>query len=108
MTVYVIEIKGRGVAAFHADDDAHADARARDLAVRDDLMVLATNGLALWDGVTEVRIRRALPGEEAAWRASRLKAYRQGNIDENDDDWIAYLVALTDPGRRKLGGHLRK
>jgi hypothetical protein len=39
---------------------------------------------------------RARPDEEAKWRASRAKAIRQGNIEENDVGWIAFLVALTD------------
>jgi hypothetical protein len=26
---------------------------------------------------------------------------RQGNIESDDDEWIAFLVALTDPDRRK-------
>ncbi len=36
------------------------------------------------------------PDEETKWRASRAKAIRQGNIEENDVGWIAFLVALTD------------
>src|SRR5262249_16572825 len=29
---------------------------------RDDLMVLASNGLPLWDGVADIQVRQALPG----------------------------------------------
>jgi hypothetical protein len=61
--------------------------------------VLATGGLPLWDGVTDIEVRLARPDEEAKWRASRAKAIRQGNIEENDVGWIPFLVALTD--RRK-------
>jgi len=39
--------------------------------------------------------------EEAAWRASQAKAIRQGSIEGDDDEWIAFLVALGDPDRRK-------
>ena len=46
MTVYVAEIKGRGIAAFHADNGAEAERLVRDRVFRDDLMVLASNGLA--------------------------------------------------------------
>ena len=42
MTVYVAEIKGRGIAAFHADNGAEAERLVRDRVFRDDLMVLAT------------------------------------------------------------------
>src|SRR6266511_1143894 len=96
MTVYVAEIKGRGIAAFHADNGSDAERLVRDRVFRDDFMVLATGGLPLWDGVTDIEVRLARPDEEVKWRASRAKAIRQGNIEENDVGWIAFLVALTD------------
>jgi hypothetical protein len=96
MTVYVAEIKGRSIAAFHANTGSDAERVVRDRVFRDDLMVLATRGLPLWDGVTDIKVRLARPDEEAKWRASRAKAIRQGNIEENDIRWIAFLVALTD------------
>ena len=98
MTVYVAEIKGRGIAAFHADNGAEAERLVRDRVFRDDLMVLATAyrcGTA-WPAS---QVRQALPWEEAKWRASRAKAIRQCNIEREDDSWIAFLVALTDPDR---------
>ena len=101
MTVYVAEIKGRGIAAFYADNGAEAERLVRDRVFRDDLMVLASNGLPLWDGVADIQVRQALPGEEAKWRASRAKAIRQCNIEGEDDSWIAFLVVLTDPDRCK-------
>jgi hypothetical protein len=101
MTIYVVEVAGRGIAAFHADNGPAAELRVHDRFLRDDLMVLATDGLPLWDGVTALQVRQALPGEEAKWRASRARAVRQGNIESDDDEWITFLVALTDPGRRK-------
>src|SRR5262245_64657076 len=96
VTVYVAEIKGRGIAAFHADTGPDAERLVRDRVFRDDLMVLASGGLPLWDGVTDIEVRPARPDEEAKWRASRAKAIRRGNIEENDVGWIAFLVALTD------------
>ena len=96
MTVYVAEIKGRGVAAFHADTGSEAERVVRDRVFRDDLMVLASGGLPLWDGVTDIEVRPARPDEEAKWRASRAKAIRRGTIEANDAGWIAFLVALTD------------
>jgi hypothetical protein len=101
MTIYAVAIKGRGVAAFDAEDGAAAAFRVRDRLFRDDLMVLATDGIPLWDGVTDLVVRQALPLEEAKWRASRAKAIRQGSIEEEDEGWIAFLVALTDVRRAK-------
>ena len=100
MTVYVAEIKGRGVAAFHANTVVDAKHFVGDLRFRDDLMVLRTDGLPLWDGMTSIKVRQASPLEEAKWQRSRAKAIRHGNIEREDDAWIAFLVALTHPDRR--------
>src|SRR6516225_2223741 len=101
MTVYVAAIKGRGIAAFYAENGAAAMVRVLDPLFRDDLMVLATDGLPLWDGMADIQVRPAFPEEEARWRASRAKAIRHGNIEREDDTWIAFLVALTDLDRRR-------
>jgi hypothetical protein len=101
MTVYVAAIKGRGIAAFYAETGAAAMVRVLDRLFRDDLMVLATDGLPLWDGMAEIQVRPAFSEEEARWRASRAKAIRDGNIESEDDTWIAFLVALTDLDRRR-------
>ena len=101
MTVYVAAIKGRGIAAFYAESGVAAMVRVRDPLFRDDLMVLATDGLPLWDGMADIQVRPAFPEEEARWRASRAKAIRHGNIEREDDTWIAFLVALTDLDRRR-------
>jgi hypothetical protein len=101
LTVYVADIEGRGVAAFQADSGADAERLVRDRVFRDDLMVLATGGLPLWDGIADIQVRRARPDEEAKWRASRAKAVRDGNIEGIEEAWIAFFVALSDPGRRK-------
>src|SRR6516164_9609192 len=54
MAIYVAEIKGRGIAAFHADTGPLAELFVRDPAFCDDLMVLASDGLPLWDGMTSI------------------------------------------------------
>jgi hypothetical protein len=102
MTVYVAEIAGRSVAAFHAENGTAADALVRDRMFRDDLMTLATNGLPLWDGVTAIHAREARGDEAAIWRASRAKAILQGDIEDDEDAWIAFLVAISDPSRRPM------
>ena len=100
MRVYVAEIKGRGIAAFQADNRSDAERIVHDQIFRDDLMVLACGGLPLWDGVADIRVRQARLDEEARWRASRAKAIRHGNIEGEEEAWAAFLVALTDPSRR--------
>ena len=101
MAIYVAEIKGRGIAAFHADTGPLAELFVRDPAFCYDIMVLAIDGLHLWDCLTSIIVRHARADEEAKWRASRAKAIRHGDIESEDHAWIAFLVALTDPDRRK-------
>src|SRR6516165_412912 len=81
MMVFVAEIKGRGIAAFQADNGSDAEQIVRDQLFRDDLTALISDGLPLWDGVADIRVRQARPDEEARWRASRAKAIRHGDIE---------------------------
>lgn len=94
MPVYVAEIKSKVILAFHAEDGLAGDRRMHDPLFQDDLMTLSTGGIPLWDGLTDITTRQALPSEEAYWRASRARAIRHGNTDDEDDTWIAFLVPL--------------
>ena len=86
MTVYVAEIKGRGIAAFHANNGSDAERLLRDRVFRDDLMVLATGGLPLWDGVTDIEVRLAPPtrrqngGHHAPKRSARERRLRKQRL----------------------------
>src|SRR5256886_16971848 len=84
MTVYVAEIKGRGIAAFHADNGSDADRLVCDRVFRDDFMVQATGGLPLWDGITDIEVRLARPHEEEKWRASPPQPIPPGQIEGKD------------------------
>ena len=103
MTVYVAAIKGRGIAAFYAENGAAAMVRVRDRLFRDDLMVLATDGLPLWDGMADIQVRPAFPEEEARWRASRAKAIRHGYIETEDDTgslfWLHSPISTAEDDR---------
>jgi hypothetical protein len=44
----------------------------------------------LWGG--ERQIRQATEEEAARWRASLSGAREQGEVEEDDDDWLALLV----------------
>ena len=91
VTVYVAEIKGRGIAAFHADTGSEAERLVRDRALRDDLMVLATGGLPLWDGVTDIEVRLARPDDETfgiraivGMEGGDAPAFDLGNINRHN------------------------
>ncbi len=101
MAVFVVVVEDKGIVALTAEHRLGAQERLRDRNFRDDLMVLESGSLPLWDGVTDLGIRDALPHEEEKWRASRAKAIRNGGIERGDDSWIAFLVPLADRERRK-------
>ena len=78
MTVYVAEISGRGVVAFDAATEDDAKALLSDKALRRDLHVFQHQGRCLWDGVTEINLRGALPKEAETWQASRATGRQSG------------------------------
>lgn len=97
MPVYVAEISGRGVIAFDAPDNVGAEARLADQGLLRDLRVCQNEGHSLWDGVSPINLREALPEEIATWQARRT-------LDDDDDDngdskRRAFLVPVVDPSR---------
>ena len=101
MAIYVAEIKGGASPPSMPIQAPMLNSSCATPPFATTLMVLASDGLPLWDGMTSILVRQARPGEEAKWRASRAKAIRHGDIESEDHAWIAFLVALTDPDRRK-------
>ena len=98
MTVYVAEISGRAIFAFDAAGDDEARARLADRAFQRDLHVFQNEGRSLWDGVSEIHLRSALPNEAETWKASRVMA---GDADSPSDgiDWRVFLVPVVDPSK---------
>ena len=98
MSVYVAEILGRGIVAFDAATEDDAKARLSDEALRRDLHVFQNQGRCLWDGISEINLRGALPKEAEAWRASRATVGQ--SIDPGDHaDWRIFLLPVVDPSR---------
>src|SRR5260221_10959562 len=86
VTVYVAEIKGRGVAAFHADTGSEAERVGRERVFRDDLMVLASGGLPLWALVTFIAGHPSRPHEHKKFPTAPAQA-----------------IPLCNNGRRRVG-----
>jgi hypothetical protein len=97
MTVYVVEIDGRGVVAFNDERLPEAQHFALNSALTSDLMVLIRDGKPLWNGSSALFVREAFPEEQEKWRASQVRAMRAGEIDNEEDMWVLFLVAVTDP-----------
>jgi hypothetical protein len=98
MTVYVAEISGRGIVAFDAANEDEARARLSDKTLRRDLHVFQNQGRSLWDGVSEINLRRALPKEAETWQAGRAMA-GQSSEPDGREDWRVFLVPVVDPSR---------
>jgi len=96
MTVYVAEINGRAIAAFNAENEIQAEARAASKPFRADLTVLENEGQPLWNGTDEILIRKAFPAEETQFDASQARATKNKEIDQGDD-WLMFLIPVTDP-----------
>jgi len=66
MTTYVVEINGRGIAAFNAENRDLAEAFFRDKGFQTDLMTFDDDqGKRLWNGIDELLLREAFPEEHA-------------------------------------------
>jgi hypothetical protein len=102
--MYTLEINGRGTVVADADslDEAEAIFLHRDF--KSDLMLLETDGAPLWNGKDELVVRRSSPEEEARQESSRAEAKAEGAIDGDDDEWITFLVPVTDPTDDEDGG----
>jgi hypothetical protein len=98
MTLYVAEISGRGIVAFDAANEDEARARLADSALRRDLHVFQNQGRSLWDGVSEIHLRGALPKEAETWRASRATAGRSSEPGDREE-WRIFLIPIVDPSR---------
>jgi hypothetical protein len=91
MTLYVAEISGRGIVAFEAPDEAEARARLADRSFRRDLIVFQNEGRSLWDGVSEIRLREALPTEAETYEA------RQSDGAGDGKNRRVFLIPIVDP-----------
>lgn len=94
MTIYVAEIAGRAIAAFNADNDVEAQQQLNDDAFQSDLIVLENEGKSLWDGESEIFLRRVFEDEAERFEARRIVAMKDG---QTDGDWLMWLVPVVDP-----------
>jgi hypothetical protein len=92
--VYVLEIKGRAIAAMNAESAREADARFRGESLGVDLMNLEDeDGNPIWSGhADEIAMREASPEETATWQVAHSAALASGEIDAPEDEWLVYLI----------------
>jgi hypothetical protein len=94
MDYFTIEIGGQAIASFRSenDEDAMHFFQAEDF--REDLTVLQSQGKPVWDGVAELKLRKATADE-----ASEVEhAYEFDDDPERtiDDEFVVFLVPISD------------
>ncbi len=99
MTIYVAEIEGRAIAAFGAETEIGAEEVAEAEWFQADLMCLESGGQPLWNGVSEINIRKASADERKIWKRSAMEAEKRG---EDSEDWLVFLVATSDPVHEEI------
>jgi hypothetical protein len=108
MKTYVAEINGEAVMAFRAmdDDDARDLASDEDGDLQQSLNessgVVREDGSPLWDGKSEITVRRATEAEDEDWQAARdaeIEDAEEGElidseIEDDFDDFNVYLIPV--------------
>jgi hypothetical protein len=94
--IYVLEINGAAVLAFEADDDVEARAYAADPEDLEDLTVLTSNGVPLWNGKDVIGVRTATDAEADLFEEQRGEDWEE-EVHADDEDFVVYLVPLDEP-----------
>jgi hypothetical protein len=94
--IFVLEIKGTAVLAFEADDDVEARAYAADPETLEDLTILTSNGVALWNGRDVIGVRTATEAEADLFEEQRGEDWEE-EPHADDEDFVVYLVPLDEP-----------
>lgn len=89
MSVWVLEIEGRGILAFPAETGDQALAFVEQPWLQDDLLCLESGDAPLWDGEAELFVRD--PFVEELDRLGKAAA------KNGDRDFMVYLVPVNDP-----------
>lgn len=89
--VYVLTVDGRAILLFSALTLAEARQLPEEQWLRDDLSLLRSNTVPLWDGSSPLGLRPATTDEEDLFTARREVA-----SDDDGSLFMVYLVELDD------------
>ena len=87
--VYTLEIEGKPVLTFEAQNLQEAQSLTREAWLRDDLQELKSQGAALWDGKARLSVRLADSAE-----AGRYERESKTLPQDPDEMAIVYLIEL--------------
>ncbi len=94
MDHFTVEIAGRAVACFRAEDHAEATHFFEAEDFREDLTILQSEGKPLWDGVAPLNLRKAKAEE-----ANEVEHAYEFDDDPDrtiDDEFVVFLVPISD------------
>jgi hypothetical protein len=94
--IFVLEIEGRAVLAFEADNLDDARAYAADAGELEDLEELTSNGKPLWNGEDEIGVRAATDDEADIFEEQREEDW-EDEPHADAEDFVVYLVPLDEP-----------
>jgi hypothetical protein len=97
MSVFTVEIDGVAIAAFNEQGPEEAAAFAKNPEFCGDLTLYERDGAPLWNGVADITVRAATPDEEERWTISRENAEEDGEIEDDDELLLVFLVPVIDP-----------
>lgn len=94
MDYFTVEIAGRAIASFRSPDRQEAEELFNAEDFREDLTVLESEGVPLWDEKVTIVLRDATPEEVSIVD----QAYENDDGEgEDDEEFVIFLVPVSDP-----------
>ncbi len=112
MPYFTVEIERQPILVFHAETKEAAHAFMGDERLLSDLTVLLSGAGPLWDGQSDLDLRKANASEIQRWKGSVALAIYDGTLESTryalDRGWLKYLIPVTDPiaQERRLTGFI--
>jgi hypothetical protein len=105
MNLYVAEISGRAIAAMNAENTFIADDWFGGPGFHSELLrIRDEDGNPLWDGEAEIRVRPASSEEQKIWERARAEAVVDGDVDEDEDRVLVFLIPVIDEDPDEIDG----
>jgi hypothetical protein len=98
MPQFVLEIGGKPIMVFSADDQREADELIESGGMAEDLRRLLHNDRPIWSGrKRDLYVREAHPEEVSAWDSSFTQARCDGDANEDDrEGWATFLIDVVE------------
>lgn len=100
--IWTIEIAGRAVMAFSAEDSESAQLISSEPYIREDLELFEDeSGKPLWDGDSDIFVREAEFDEQKIWDKVVARAVQDGDVETRhealDHGYCVFLIPIRDP-----------